>query len=465
MHNKSRLEAGCAPPVLFATAPSDDSLFHMIVDAVEDYAIYMLDPFGYVVSWNKGAQRNKGYSSNEIIGQHYSRFFQPEDVAAGLPDHGLLEAARCGHFAAEGWRVRKDGTRFWAFVALNAMKDDKGQLIGYAKVTRDLTERRDHEEKLRASAEALQQERDRLRTMIQSMKDGVISVDNTGRVVLMNPVAELLTGFSAEQAWKQPVAEVLKLADADTGDLLANPARLTFEANEPLGLQNQVALLARDGTRRDVRVANAQIRSSKGDLTGAIITFHDISALRAALREIEFSARHDPLTRLANRREFERKLEKSLREVAERNTEAALCLIDLDHFKAVNDTAGHLAGDSLLREVGTMLTGGVRRRDLVARLGGDEFAIILNNSSLEEAELVAEAIRARLAAFEFRWEEHDFRISASIGIAKLTLECDLASLVKRADECCYAAKRGGKNRIEVCRLDEMNQVGAVEQSV
>jgi diguanylate cyclase (GGDEF)-like protein/PAS domain S-box-containing protein len=359
--------------------------------------------------------------------------------------------------------VRKDGTRFWASVALNAMRDDQGQLIGYAKVTRDLTERKGHEERLRASAEALQQERDRLRTMIQSMKDGVISVDSAGRVVLMNPVAESLTGFSAEQAWRRPVAEVLKLTDADTGDLLANAARLPFEASEPLGLQNQVALLARDGTRRHVRVANAQIRSRDGDLTGAIITFHDISALRAALREIEFSARHDPLTRLPNRREFERKLDKTLREVAEKDIDAALCLVDLDHFKEVNDTGGHQAGDALLREVSTLLSAGVRRRDLLARLGGDEFAIILNDCSIEEAERRLEKIRARIAGFEFRWEEHTFRISASIGIAGITRLCDPASLIKRADDCCYAAKREGKNCIRVARFEDERPPAMLEQ--
>jgi len=129
--------------------------FRLLVDAVVDYAIYMIDPGGNVASWNSGAQRIKGYSAQEIIGQHFSKFYTPEDLKIGLPARGLETAAKEGRFESEGWRVRRDGTKFWANVVIDAVKDDEGRLIGFAKVTRDLTER------LRAQ-EALEQTRQQL---------------------------------------------------------------------------------------------------------------------------------------------------------------------------------------------------------------------------------------------------------------------------------------------------------------
>jgi len=124
-----------------ASVQEKDLRFRSIVDSIQDYAIYMLDLKGRVTTWNSGAERNKGYTSFEILGQHFRCFFLPEDIAAGVPDRLLAETALNGHFQGEGWRVRKDGSRFWASVVISNMRDGYGQLIGYAIVTRDLTER------------------------------------------------------------------------------------------------------------------------------------------------------------------------------------------------------------------------------------------------------------------------------------------------------------------------------------
>ena len=131
--------------------------FRLLVQSVTDYAIYMLDPEGRVTNWNTGAQRIKGYRPEEIIGEHFSRFYTEEDRAAGLPALGLETAARVGRFEKEGWRLRKDGSRFWANVVIDPIRNESGKLIGYAKVTRDVTERRDSQRALEAAREALQQ--------------------------------------------------------------------------------------------------------------------------------------------------------------------------------------------------------------------------------------------------------------------------------------------------------------------
>src|SRR3954463_15112252 len=130
------------PPNRLLESQSDDGRYRLLIEAVTDYAIYMLDPSGIVSSWNPGAERFKGYAASEIIGQHFSRFYSEEDRKAGLPARALLTAAHEGRFVSEGWRVRKDGTRFWAYVVIDPIREPSGELIGYAKITRDLTERK-----------------------------------------------------------------------------------------------------------------------------------------------------------------------------------------------------------------------------------------------------------------------------------------------------------------------------------
>jgi PAS domain S-box-containing protein len=133
--------------------PSEENRYQLLVEAITDYAIYLLDANGVIVSWNPGAQRMKGYAPEEIIGEHFSRFYLPEDVASGLPARALSIAASEGRIEHEGWRVRKDGTRFWTHAVIDAVRSPDGELIGYAKVTRDLTERKAAEDALRRSEE------------------------------------------------------------------------------------------------------------------------------------------------------------------------------------------------------------------------------------------------------------------------------------------------------------------------
>ena len=141
----------------YIASAAETVLFQRLIDAVQDYAIYMLDPQGYVLTWNSGAERTKGYKAEEIIGKHYSVFFTPEDVASRLPERNLERARERGRFHEEAWRVKKDGSRFWAVVTLTAIHDDAGALVGYAKITRDLTAKKQQMEILRAAKEKAEQ--------------------------------------------------------------------------------------------------------------------------------------------------------------------------------------------------------------------------------------------------------------------------------------------------------------------
>ena len=176
----------------------------------------MLDPSGRVATWNAGAEQIKGYRAEEVIGKDLSIFYTPEDAARGRP-RTLLDAALAeGRVEDEGWRVRKDGSRFWADVVITALRDPDGTLRGFGKVTRDLTARKEAEEKLRQSEE-------NLATTLYSIGDAVLAADAAGRVTRINPVAERLTGWSEKEAIGRPIEEVFNIVNEETRAKAQNP--------------------------------------------------------------------------------------------------------------------------------------------------------------------------------------------------------------------------------------------------
>src|SRR5256885_452862 len=190
---RKRTTAPSAPPDIAARSRPSDDLLRLMVESVKDYAIFMLDVGGRVVTWNAGAERIKGYSAAEIIGQHFSRFYPPEDVQARTPERELQVAAAEGRWADEGWRVRKDGSRFWASVVITALRSPDGELLGFAKVTRDVTERHEMERALRETEQ-------RFHLIVEGAKDyALLMLDPEGRVVSWNAGAERLKGYRSEE--------------------------------------------------------------------------------------------------------------------------------------------------------------------------------------------------------------------------------------------------------------------------
>ena len=181
------------PPPAPALQHDSEERFRLLVESVRDYAIFMLDPKGHVLTWNLGAERFKGYPAEEIIGSHFSRFYPPDALARGLPDEELRVASDAGSFEDEGWRVRKDGSMFWANVVITAMRDERGELVGFAKVTRDLTQRRHHEEALRVSEE-------RFRLLVEGVADyAIFMLDVNGKVASWNVGAQRIKGYAADE--------------------------------------------------------------------------------------------------------------------------------------------------------------------------------------------------------------------------------------------------------------------------
>ena len=280
---------------------ASEERFRLLVEGTHDYAIFLLDPEGRVVSWNPGAERIKGYAAEEIVGQHFSRFYPPDAVERGWPAEELRRAAAEGRFEDEGWRVRKDGSRFWANVIITALHDEAGKLRGFSKITRDLTERRRAEEVLRqANVElerrieertvALHNEREMLRVTLASIGDAVITTDIAGRVTFLNPVAESLTGWGQEQAQGQPLEAVFPILHEQTRSPVENPVAKVIREGIIVGLGNHTVLIARDGTERPIDDSAAPIRGDDGQTVGVVLIFRDVTEQRqaqVALRQSE----------------------------------------------------------------------------------------------------------------------------------------------------------------------------------
>ncbi len=250
-----------------ASGIEGDRPFRLLVEAVADYAIYMLDPAGIVVSWNAGAQRFKGYTADEIVGRHFSRFYTLEDQADGLPARVLQTAEREGKFEGEGWRVRKDGARFWAHVVIDPIRDGRGLLLGFAKITRDLSERKAAEQTLRDSREEFE-------LLVQSVTDyAIYMLDLDGKVVNWNAGARRIKGYAPEEIIGQHFSRFYTAEDRAAGE----PQRALDTARLEGRFEKEGLRVRKDGTRFWANVVIDPIRGPDGGLRGFAKITRDVT--------------------------------------------------------------------------------------------------------------------------------------------------------------------------------------------
>ncbi|WP_118183016.1 putative bifunctional diguanylate cyclase/phosphodiesterase [Paraburkholderia phosphatilytica] len=436
MPSKNKAASPGAETGTALTPVGSDTMYQLLVQNITDYAIYMLDVDGIVTTWNSGALRAKGYGASEIVGRHFSCFYSHDDRENGIPGRNLATARTTGKYEAYGWRFRRDGSRFWANVVIQPIYDDNGELHGFAKITRDCTTQRD-------SALALEATTRNLDLALENMLQGLCLIDAQGRLMLVNQqLGQLVSVSPAQLTPGLRVPELLRLVHR-----VAHPAATPADTRR---FRRQ--LFAGWGRDREQHVTEFEHRGRVIELViralsdgGWVATATDITERRAAEERITHLAHHDLLTGLPNRIDFQHSVRRLLSR-ADTSASMALLYLDLDRFKAVNDSLGHHAGDELLKAVAQRLSLTLREGDVLSRLSGDEFTIVQRHCrDAGEAEALAQrCIRQLTRPFDILGSEAS--IGVSIGIV-VHPSCGSApdDVLQQADLALYKAKREGRN--------------------
>lgn len=578
--------------------------FRLMVDGVMDYAIFMLDGKGKVISWNRGAERMKGYGAEEIIGQHFSRFYTEEDKRARKPDRELEIAAANGRYEDEGWRLRKDGSHFWVGFVISAVRNDVGELIGFSKVSRDLTERKQLEEQQQALMQRLtlalhasgigvwdwdvetnainwdgamyriygappgspidysfwrnavvpedlaraeeglqtaiarkapesrafrirhpkagirhieasygvvldhaqnvvrvigvnldvterwqaEQSAARANHLRQAILDAspfsIIATDSEGLITAVNPAAERMLWYKAEDlvgkatpALIHDPQEVATRATELSNELgkTIEPGFEVFAHKARFGVteEHEWTYVRKDGSHFPVNLAASALRDETGEITGFLGIAYDITERKRREDYTQHVAHHDFLTGLPNRTLLQDRMQSAIQRAKRGCNKVAALMIDLDHFKRVNDSLGHHIGDQLLKIVSERILSCVRGTDTVARMGGDEFAVLLSDISDDAGiERVASNLVERVSA-PVHVGGHELFVTPSIGISRYPDDGDeLQLLLMNADSAMYRAKAEGRHGyrlfsrdMEIAAKNKMELEGAMRQAL
>lgn len=292
-----------------------------------------------------------------------------------------------------------------------------------------------------------EQERSRALATLQSIGEGVITTDKRGRIDYMNEAAETLTGSSGLQAIGKSLEDIVRLVEESDRKLLADPVRQCLTSGVRVTFGRKALLLARStGEEFSIELGVTPLRNPGHEVIGAVVVLRDVTEQRGLAQQMSYQASHDALTGLVNRREFERRLQEALDGARGEQTTHVLSFLDLDRFKVVNDSCGHLAGDSMLREVAAILKDAVRDSDTVARIGGDEFALLLIGCPLEKARQISDDVCRAVNDYRFVWKDKIFNIGVSIGLVEIGRESGtVEEVMGAADSAGYVAKQQGNH--------------------
>jgi diguanylate cyclase (GGDEF)-like protein/PAS domain S-box-containing protein len=404
----------------------------ILVKGITDCAIYMLDVGGRVANWNPGAQRLKGYTAKEAIGLRLAQFYTPEDRDAEMPAQALAQARETGKFTGEGWRVRRDGTRFWAHVSIESIANGNGEHVGFAKITRDMTRFKEDQDRLTEMTRQLD-------AALGNMHQGLCLFDADERLVLVNSRFKAIWGLGDDAC--------------APGSTLERIARAALESRVGTAIpqdriDNMRVLLATSladphsqpviSEFSDSLVVSIISRPLPGG--GFVTTFEDVTDRQRAEEKITHMAMHDSLTSLPNRPSFNHWLDAELAQARHFGRQLAVVMIDLDRFKEINDTRGHSAGDEALQALSRRLVDMLVDGEIVARLGGDEFAAAKAFSQDSEVAGFLERL-AGCFAEPFGIDENTFHLGASLGVSVFPEDGDAREqILNNADLAMYRAK-------------------------
>jgi diguanylate cyclase (GGDEF)-like protein/PAS domain S-box-containing protein len=392
-----------------------------------------------------------GYTRAELLQIDFQTLTHPDDLHTDLALLGDLLAGRRAHYHMEKRYLGKAGNLVWGRLSVSLVRTENGEPLHFVSQIQDVTAQR-------LSGQQLRESEQRTRVTLDAVADMVLTLDLQGGIQYANAAAtRALAGEGAGVLAGSQLQEVMELtteyaprSPLDVAVLL-DPDSNAVDLHSDLLLSVGAHLLPVDLTR-------AWLRDEDGLTSGAVWVIRDVTQQRARQREARHLAEIDPLTELSNRRGFEAHLQQAITRVARTGQSASLMYIDLDHFKPVNDTHGHLAGDAVLWAVASVLRHGVRDSDIVARLGGDEFAVILAGCSLKRARRIASDLLEAMRGLSIPWDQRRLSVGASIGIAPLFGGMSVDDAVAAADAQCYRAKAMGRDNVQV----EADALGAVD---
>jgi diguanylate cyclase (GGDEF)-like protein/PAS domain S-box-containing protein len=396
-----------------------------LVCSTLDHAIYMLDATGAISNWSPGALNMKGYAADEVIGTHFSFLYTPEDRENGEPERSLRCAVELGHYKSKGWRVRKDGSRFWASIAINPIYEGT-QLVGFAQVTRDISRQHQAEEQLALANH-------HLKIALASMWRGLALYDSAGRLILANRRLSEIFSISPDRLHAgMNIADAMRTLgfSCDRAKQMNRQLNLHHASDPPYMFLHET---------KCGRIISITIeRTPEGE---RIAVFEDVTERQSSNLKLEDQASYDPLTGLANRTFFRRRLAEAIART-KRGIPFALLVLDIKDFDSINDALGEAFGDDLLKSVGHRIKHIVREVDTVARLDGDAFAVLQCNPDMPKG---VEALASRLMeciSVPHHIDGQSVIVSVNLGIALGTSDGSESDvLLKNADMALSRARQ------------------------
>lgn len=292
--------------------------------------------------------------------------------------------------------------------------------------------------------------RQREQVALLSIADAVITTDEHGNIDYMNTTAERLTEWDINAARGHAIQSIFQITDAETPTLGLDPVSQCIKEGRVVRMVKPVILRGRLSSRSEIEITVSPMRNRSGRLMGVVLVFSDVSKVRELQDHIDYQASHDSLTGLLHRQEFERLLEESIKSSHRFNSHHALCFMDINQFRLINENFGHFAGDELLVQLSALLRSAVRGDDTLARLGGDEFVILLNDCSLDEAVKKIESIISRIEESSFSWKGKIVDVSLAFSIVEISSASGSSNEVfKSAESACYSAKKKGRNKLVI----------------
>jgi diguanylate cyclase (GGDEF)-like protein/PAS domain S-box-containing protein len=423
-----------------ATREAAEARLHLLESAVVNAndAIVIMDAGSTDISdptiiyINEAFTQMTGYLPEEIIGQSPSCLRGPDSDSAQVAKIRRTFSRR-EPLRLELINYRKDGSTYWVELNSVPVANEADKLTHWVSVQRDISDRKLMEQ-------AFFQEKELAQVTLQSIGDAVIATDADGYISTLNPVAEKLTGWLTSEAKGLPLTTVLNIVDETNRTPIENIAQIALSEGLIVDQGQNSLLIARNNREFAIDHCVAPIHYRNGEIIGAVVVFRDVTQVRTQARQLTWQ---------------EYQLEHALHSAQGYGIEHVMLYLDLDRFKIVNDTSGHIAGDALLRQISQLFKSIIRKTDTLARIGGDEFAALLYNCSPEGGLEVAEALRHAIRGFRFVWEDKTFSIGVSIGLVAINPQIASASaLLSAADIACYAAKNKGRDRVQIYQVGD-----------